>query len=660
MRDFEEECSSLPGPWPWYVLLATGYCMSGLLPWLLVLWAAFRRGNRRVAFYGLALNLTVYALLSLFMVEARTPWWWLSTLILGIDLIWAMSAWLFQRKIIGPAPARYIWSERSAWISPLLIGLIIGICLSIVTGIPDALTRRQEIRAAADILYRDSVLWVLLQNAYKGVPFGLLLGFWWAGERRRFSTSHVLTFLSAFCAAFLFFFAFGFLLVFVVTKGAVDASSFSQSPEWALMPPWIAGWPKVLLQMEEQHFASLLVIPLLFGAAPRLRDFSKRLLWLPALLLFSLPFLYGDNEWWKIFQSQIIYDMSSPKEKTRAAGYEKADEMLVRYPDHLKWPSIAEAVARYRYQCGQFNAARALYQTIVRRFEGSNRWRREVKAAEAALGSVGFGDSARVVRLEIPMVDYENYLTHNWMALLSVIRYWEGPDVPESKVKMKLKPLSKSDDKIQFNPLVTMADLDDAVRSLNYQLTILPSNLTQARALISAGIPVVLVDKELFRVIYGFDAGRSASLYYGFNTLSPLTRQEGRKEAEEIVTLKVESHGESKDRFDRIRIEAENEYSGDFWEERNLGYRAPFMAVIYPESKAWEVADASGRSHEALISETRGYLAAFIGLAFLQHADPVQAFEWAKISSGLISSPLLSLSVWASFPTSIGSRGRRK
>jgi hypothetical protein len=62
MSDLEKKTLALPGPWPWYVLLLIGHCVCGLLPWLMVLWASYRRGNKRTALIGLAVNLAIFAL----------------------------------------------------------------------------------------------------------------------------------------------------------------------------------------------------------------------------------------------------------------------------------------------------------------------------------------------------------------------------------------------------------------------------------------------------------------------------------------------------------------------------------------------------------------------------------------------------------------------
>src|SRR5208283_1859090 len=151
----------------------------------------------------------------------------------------------------------------------------------------------------------------------------------WAGEQRRFSVSHIITFLSAYFSTLLFMTGTGLFLIFLFTKGAVAANFLSHSPEWALTPPWATGLPKVLTIVSQTDL-DLLVIPLLFGAVPRIRDYFKRLLWLPVVLSISLPFFYVDNAWWGVIQGRVFYDMSSSDERTRAAAYETADELLIR------------------------------------------------------------------------------------------------------------------------------------------------------------------------------------------------------------------------------------------------------------------------------------------------------------------------------------------
>jgi hypothetical protein len=342
--------------------------------------------------------------------------------------------------------------------------------------------------------------------------------------------------------------------------------------------------------------------------------------------------------------------MYSPDAKTRASAYGSAEEILARYPDHLKWPLIAEAVARYDYECGRYEASQKLYRTIVERFKGSNEWYRQVRDAQAALDSHKFGNRACLQRINVPVADYESYLTANWMAMLSTIMYWQGPKCTESDVEIKLKALSTSDDKIALNPLTTMADLYDAAASLNYDVAIRPTDLVQIRELLRAGFPVVLVDRGRFHLVYGFDPGRSALLFYAYDRLSYQTRHQIlRNDAGEIFTSKANGGNKSKKRLERIRLEASDELGVTAPKDPSLKYRAPFMAIVYPRSKGGQLAAALHLPLDAVDTQTRGYLAGFIGLAFLHHADPVQALKWAKIGNRLIDS---------SFPLYVGELSR--
>ncbi len=639
MNDFEKNADCLPGPWPWYVLLLTGYCLSGLFPWLMVLWASFRRGKKRIAYAGLAANLAVCALLSFYTTQARIAWWRLDLWIDILSLVWAMSAWVFQRKTMGEAPQRYLWAERSKWIAPFVVGLLVGVSLYVVKNIPAVLGLRHGL-SGAEGLNRASVLWDILGNACKGLIPGTLLGLWWAGEHKRFSPSHIITFLAAYVALLCFLPLLGLGLLFLLTRGAVAAGRLYSSPQWAPIPAWVSGLPRVLRLIDKYDTLFYLVIPLMFGAVSRIRDFFKNLLWVPAAFLICVPFVYGSSSLWTVIQGRVIHDMSSPVAKTRTSAYGTAEEILARYPDHLKWPLIAEWVARHDYEQGRIEASRKLYRTIVERFKGVNRWSREVGDCEAALASPEFGNRALRQRIKLPMVDYESYLTANWMALLVDVMHWEGPKSNESDVGIKLKAVSKSDEKIELTPLVTMADLYEAARSLHYEVAIMPTGLAPIKDLLTAGFPVLLVANGRFGLVYGYDGGRSALLYYAFNGLSWQTRREAPgDQAREVFASKADGARVSNKRLDRIRLEAAGEYGVLGPEDPDLQYHAPFMAVVYPRSKAKALSAALHQPPDTIVRQTRGYLAGFIGLEFLHHADPVRALEWAKIGSGLVASP---------------------
>jgi tetratricopeptide (TPR) repeat protein len=260
------------------------------------------------------------------------------------------------------------------------------------------------------------------------------------------------------------------------------------------------------------------------------------------------------------------------------------------------------------------------------------------------------------------MVDYESYLTRNWMALLSVIRYWEGPGVSESAVKIRLKGLSLSDDKILLSPLVSLADLDDAAQSLGYDVLIVPTEVGKVRALLSAGMPVLVPEYGYFNLVFGFDDSRSIARAYSFGEVSERLRGEARREAKEILEMEEEGQGQSRDRLGRIRNEAYVELGPARWQPATLAVRSPLMAVVCPKKKEADVAGAMGASLQDLRQQSNGLLAALVGLAHLNHADPVKALEWAMTGSQRTAHPLplhvghLALRLWESRHKSVRSR----
>lgn len=629
----------LPGPWPWYVLVLVGLAVSGFFAWLMLVWGLYQRGKKATASLTLAINFIIWIGSGWALLTLKMPWWRLTVSIYLFNLAWAISSWLFQRKTLGCAERRYKISEWKSWITPIAIGVIIGICFGTVFSIAPAFENRTEMQLALDSLDRQTVLWDFFTYSSLGLVAGLFLGFWWAGEQQRFRTSHVISFLSAFVLTITFWDLFWLFLSFLVHKGALKQNLASDLSDWAIIPPWVCGFHKSLLQMRSFDILSLIVVALLFGAASRIRDFGKRALLIPLTFIIGFPMSFSANEWWEDIQDQIIYDMRSPDAQTKTSAHEWAEILLTRYPNHLKWPEIAEDLAQYYYQRGEFEPSRSFYQKIIDRYGDSNQWYWVSMRARAALDDPDFGKPSSGRRLEIPMVDYEDYLTHNWMALLSVIRYWKGEEVSESEVIIKLKNLSMSDDKIELNPIVSLADLDDATRSLGYEVLILPADLANVKALVEAGIPVIHRCYNTFNVIFGFDENRSVVCAYSFKQLSSRLRKENRKEAREILSIGTKGRGESKKRLTRIANESYIEYSTTYWESPVLRYMGPLLAVVFPVQKTDIIAKALNTPLTKLKKESNGYLASLIGLSYLNHADPVYAVEWAKIGAQLTKDP---------------------
>ncbi|MDY6855237.1 MAG: hypothetical protein SWO11_11125 [Thermodesulfobacteriota bacterium] len=636
----QEHNQKSPGPWPWYSLILTGFVLTGFFPWLIMIWALYKRGRKRTAIISFIICLLVFVFLTLFSLKSRMDWWSLILFIYAFNIVWASTAWLLQRRLLGPSTVRYVLREWKSWIPPLLTGMTLGVCVATILSILPALQERIQLREIGDTLDRQSVLWNFFDYSYFGLFAGLFVGLWWAGERQRFTVAHVFTFLCALPLTFIIYTLFILISLFLIHKGSLPYSWIDFSSEWSLIPPWVDGFRMYVSQIQTFDVSLPLIVSLLFGAVYRFRDFIKRTLLIPLAFFCSFPIIFSQNAFWSGIQDQIVYEMFSPDSSQQAKAHMWAEIMLSRYPNHLHWPRIAEKVARYKYTQGEYKESKAIYESINRRYEESNQWYWYIGRARAALNDPDYGKPFSGHKLTVPMVSYEEYLTHNWMALLSVIRYWQGPQVPESHTTIELNTLSRDNDKIDLNPLTTFAELDDAAKNLGYEVYLLPAELNQAKSLISAGIPIIHQHYSSFNVIFGFDENRSLVHAYSFEQLSKRLRRMKPKEANEILSITEEGHGKTIGRLIRTANEAYFEYSFDHWKSPALKYAGPLIAIVFPPEKANTIAKVLNMPLEAIKKETKGYLATLIGLSYLNLADPTSAIEWGKIGADKIANSM--------------------
>ena len=632
---------NLAGPWPWYSLLLTGMALTGLFPWIMLAWAFERRKRRFMALSILLPNLLLFGLLSWATFMAPLLWWKLILVVYISNFVWSLAAWIVQKKMLGSAPRRYLLGEWKAWIAPVAIGVILGISMATLFAVVPATQKRVMMWSSHDSLDRTTILRDFLSYTPAGALVGLLLGIWWAGEHRTFRASRIIAFLAAFALTTTIWILMGFLLFFLIHKGAfIGDSSCVSSPSWNVIPSWSSGGVAHLSKLHTLNWLALLIVPLFFTSVPRIRDFALRLLLIPLSFICLLPMLATDTQWWTGVQDQMIYELSSPNEKTRAAAHRWAELLLTRYPEHQQWPHIADKVAQYRYQQGQYEEAREFYHTIRERYQGSEQWHWTVRHAGTVLESPGFGKSAATQDLSIPLVDDESYLRANWMALLSLLRYWEGEATTESELKIRLKELSTSDDRIELYYLESLVDLDDAATNLGYELLLLPAEAETLKNLLSNGFPVLQRRYEAFHLIFGIDDTRGLVREYSFEKLSNRLKNEVRKETREILELEEEGRGKSRERLRRIRNEIYNEHELALWEEEVMQYSGPFIAAVFPAQERERLASALKKPVEELVRESDGFLAALIGLSYLEQADPKQALEWAETSAESLQSPL--------------------
>ena len=630
----------ISGPWPWYVLIIIGMAFGGYFPWMMISWALYQKNEKKVALTVFFANLVLLGLLGWMFWSVCWPWWYLTSFEYIFYLLWSASAVYFQSKVLGPAPPRYDVSEWRSWIPFLLIGLIIGVCIGIICSVGSAFEKKQAMMETMETLDRQSILWDLFQNASLGGFLGLLLGMGWAGQKKKVSAGQIVACLFGLILVMPIWAVLYFLFLFIIHNGTMPTGYLDS---WYLIPPWVSGFQGGLLKLGYLEFLTYIVLMLFFADVKSMSHFWKRSLIIPLLFILFFPLSFSSEEWWQTYQEFIYYEMTSPDPDTRAYAHERAQTLLARYPDHARWPEFAERMTRYFYEQGDFEKAKTYCQKIVDRYDGSHQWHWTVQMAKGALASPAFGKPEAIFRLDVPVVDYEDYLTHNWMALLSVIRYHKGPNVPESQVTIELKALSNSDDKISLSPLDAMADIDDAARNLGYETLFLPADVSDVQHLLQAGFPILHSNYGTFNVIYGWDKGRDVLNTYVFYQLSTRTREERRKKAEDIEDIVLFGEDDPKTnhkRLHRIAAEVTDDYVLGYWQGPALRYSGPLIAVVFPSEKADRIAAALEKSHALLRKESNGYLAALIAESCLKDADPINALTWAKTAANLVSDPL--------------------
>jgi hypothetical protein len=639
-----EETFSMTFPrvhFPWYAHLIGGFALTGAWCWLLVAGLFWHNGRRRLGGVLACVNVIILAALIWAALRLEMPWWRLESLISGLNLVWSLSAWLVQYRWFGPAPRRYRLAEWRNWVVPLATGALLGAGLAVSLTVTSAVSQRFVTLYTGEAQVRSSVLWQFFVHLPAGLGLGLLIGAWWAGNRR-FTLSHVVSFLAGIIVVIVGESVVFGIFTLIVHGGDTASLQMLANDAWSLVPGHQQGWRRVLQLKTDARFIAWIPVGMLFGDPGRIRDFLKRsVVVVPLVVLLGVSFSFLSQSGWRIIQGQLVYQSTSPRVDRRQAAYNWLGVLLARYPDHAQWPHLAARLADYRYTQGAVEASRRIYQQIVGRYAHANQWKILAAKSGSILSSSSFGAPPRGPGLRIPVVDYQDYLTQNWMALLSAVRYWEGDETRPSDLLIRLREISQSEDAIRLPKLAGLADLDDAASGLGYSLTILPSDPRMARTLIGAGIPVLLPVYHTFYLIYGFDDSRGVVKSLCFGQLSQKCKSLAAKEAKEILMLESQGQGPANDRLARIALEADCNWHLDQWRTGRLGDAAPWMAVVHPRDGRRAVAAALGVPEAELFRACRGRLAAMIALSYFDMADPVNCIRWAQIASRFIEDPLV-------------------
>jgi hypothetical protein len=632
---------SIRGCYPWYVHLLSGYALTGAFCWLLVAGIFWRCRRHRVAGTLVAINALLLMVLIWSTMQLEMAWWRLQSLTMTLNLVWAMSAWLVQYLRFGPAERRYHPAEWRRWLNPLLTGALLGLGFAITIAILPAIGERITVLQNGETTVRSLVLWQFFKDLPLGLAMGLLAGAWWAGDRR-FTVSHVVSFMAGLAVVLAAETALFGLVALIINGSDTTSLNMLSNKAWALVPGRLHGWQRFLGVIAKYNYISFVAVGMLFGVPDRVRDFLKRsALIVPLLMLLSLSLLLASQGGWRLVQSQIINQTSCANDRYRAIAYNWMEVLLSRYPNHAQWPSLAARLADFRYSRDEIEDSRRLHQQIIHRYSNSNQWHVQATMSRAILASPSFGKPSTGTRLSIPMVNYQDYLSQNWMAVLAAVRYWQPKEAPVSELFIRLRDISQSDEHIKLPKLTSLADLDDAAASLGYELTILPAEAESTQALLKAGLPVMLPVYRTLYLLYGFDDSRGVIQALCFGQLSEKTRSLAVKEAQEVLMLEAEGKGQTKDQLMRIRREADCMWHQEQWRAGRLTDAAPWMAVIHPSHGRTKIAAALGCDVQKISDTHRGLLAAMIALAYFDDADPINCIRWAQIASRNIDAPFV-------------------
>lgn len=638
--DIPSAVNSVPhGLLPCYALIFIGLFLTGFMPWFLVCLSLYKRNKHRACYIALAVNVLFFILL-FFFNSGNTLRWWNAILVdRFLHLIWAIAASVTQRKILGKAERQFDFSQWKRMITPIIAGVLICTCGGIVISQPSIIQERDMVISSIDILDRSSILLEFFKYTFIGAPFGLLLGLWWSRRATTFSPSIIISVLCGSCIGMVIWFLIFSMINFYLHRGYWG--EYSGQHYNALIPPWQKGFPGLVDYVTNiMDILSIIVFGLFFGSIRRIRDFWKFSLLTLLVFIFFIPSFPIDTSIRQMFHDQLLYDMDDPNPRIQARAYKKAGILLQRYPDYQKWPSLANSCARYYYDNDQIEEARELYQTIVNKYESSNRWYWVTLLAKDILKREAFGIKDDKKTLSIPVVDYESYLDGDWMALLSAIKYWEVDSITESSIKMRLYRLSKSDDKIELKNLNSLIDFDDAVQGLGYHAHFMQTTLTKIKKLLDAGFPVIYRSYTYDRLLFGYDNNKGVMYGLSFSALSSRLKKETRKETDEMTSQSKEGEGKSKKRLERIANEAFLELNLKLFEEPYCSYFSPIMFVVCPPQKHQALQQVLALDSLQFARQNKGYRSALIALEYLDKTDLLNALEWAQVAASHLDDPL--------------------
>jgi len=634
--------SSLPRLYPWYVHGILGFLLSPIVPWMLVFHALWHSSRKKALASAVLLNLVAGACIYFFCKYAVFPWWTLSVILILLIILWSMAAALFQRIVLGPASAFLKRAVFRHVISYLFICVLMACCIGFSVSLFTMFGQTAVMEANG--FDRVSILWGAFRGVLLALPFGILAAFGLAGIGERLRPTGLIAaiagcacsigviFLSGYGLNALFvgdFFPAGITLEQIIPRG--DASPM----RWMLEYDSIELWFLVV------------ILALFFCGTASFGQFFKRIGIVLLSILWLFPTFSAEPSFSPQLQKRILSDLSHPNQKIRLNANKALGRFLSLYPGHSYWSVLALRNADMWYETGYTNKARVMWKDIVARGSAAGKDAKQVSLAGESLAGTavsGPGDSAVI---DIPLLDYEEYLDETWMAFMNVIHYWEHASTDESKIKMRLKPFSEKDNSLSLAKNPSSAILDDIARSWGYRVSYIPVSSTTLKVVIRSKFPVLYPVFSTPALCYGFEDRRSRLHTYWFSRLSKQSRT---KEPSAVDIISPDSlRTKPALRLERMAFECRSDRNLRQLDSLICGYSEPVAMVIYPDSLHGAVARCSGMRPEKLDSFSEGFRSILIGLDYIDKKNPQKALAWFGRARSYSARPFADYGEYLSF-----------
>jgi hypothetical protein len=544
---------------------------------MLVLHALWNSPRKKALAPAVAINLAAGICIYLFCRYAAFPWWILTVILILLTILWSLTAALFQRIVLGPAPAFLKRAISRHIIGYIFISMLMACCIGFTISLFTMFGETSVLEANG--FDRVSILWGAFRGVLLALPFGILaaLGLAGIGERLRpigliaaiagCACSIGAIFLSGYGLNALFvgdFFPAGITLEQIIPRG--DASPM----RWILEYDSIELWLMVV------------ILALFFCGIASFSQFFKRIGVVLLSLLWLFPTFSAEPSFSPQLQKRILSDLSNSNLRVRLNANQALGRFLTLYPGHSYWSVLALRNADMWYETGHTDNARVMWQKIVGKGSAGGRDAKQVSLAfESLAGTAGNtpGDSAFIA---IPLLDYEEYLDETWMAFMNVIHFWEHGFTDESKIKMRLKPFSEKDDALSLAKNPSSAILEDIARSWGYRVSYIPASSITLKAVIRSKFPVLYPVFSTPALCYGFEDRRSRLHTYWFSRLSRQSRTKEPSAADIVSPDSLKTKPGT--RLERMAFECRSDRNLRQLDSLICGYSEPVAMLIYPDS----------------------------------------------------------------------------